>query len=208
MHSHRYRFNPNMTNNLPPHLINHHLGSSIMFNLFSASRFRARDNTKRERWGKKDDLPLLVRLKIDEYAWIVGHSGHVEIFRSPLFVQAVQNKTEPNVVHLKLRNWTKRKGDAITRMYAFCFESVAEAESFVFNHNCFLRHSKEKEKDKSSEETRHDEDEEEEDEEEEDEEEEDGDEGDADEDNADETDGDIWGDFENTQDPFSEYISD
>lgn len=120
------------------YLINHHPGSVILFNLESATRLRAKDGTRKEKWKSTADMPLVVRLKYEEYSWLIGHRGHEEFVNSTIFARAMQNETKQEVVHLILRTWTKRKGDPITRAYELVFKSRDEAAIFVFAHNTFL----------------------------------------------------------------------
>ena len=206
------------------YLINHHPGSTITYNLHSARRFKGRDGTKvPEKWKTEKDLQLVLRLKVssddDECSpWLVSHHGHVEIFRSKIFSAAAQNVFAPEVVHVVLHNWARRRGNPITRKYGLTFHSAIEAKSFVSTFNLFLEDAKKKqEKNVEEHDTSDDKDKIE-----------DGiidvwkecnegggdndtnGEGGEDNDANGEEEGDIVWDVleENTQDPFSEYISD
>ena len=68
----------------------------------------------------------------------MGHWGYKEVFRSPIIMNAQMNSLNGKVVHLVMRQWTRRKSDPITRQFCLSFTSEDLAESFVFAHNRFL----------------------------------------------------------------------
>ena len=113
------------------------------FNLTSATRLRIKDGTRREHWSSTSDMPLYVRLKLEDFPWIVGHRGHKEFVKSVIFAKAAQNQSTPEVVHLMMRTWTRRARDPITRKFIFVFKTSCEAKLFVFVHNCFLEYKTE-----------------------------------------------------------------
>ena len=69
---------------------------------------------------------------------MMGHWGYKEVFRSPIVMNAQMNSLNGKVVHLMMRQWTRRKSDPITHQFCLSFTSEELAESFVFAHNRFL----------------------------------------------------------------------
>jgi len=125
---------------LPFQQITHHQGNCVVFNLCSVLRLKGKSiKTAAERWKEDEEHPLIVRLKSDDsIAWMTGHRGYEEIFRSRIFMRAATNLVRPETVHVIMRQWTKRKDDPITRQFSLSFGCSEFAEAFVFTHNCLL----------------------------------------------------------------------
>ena len=196
------------------YFVPHHSGSVVTFNLKAVMRLKGSNSKKvQEKWKPAEGLPLTARIKLSEedggqYPWIICHRGHVEVFRSAIFSNAVQNNFNGTTVHLGLSSWTNRK-DPIVRPFLVTFLTTQEAKSFVFCFNCFLEEylvmKEKKGEDGSSAERKGDSN---------DDEEGGGEDGSGEDDGEDggeeEYDGygdGIWG-LEETQDPFPDYISD
>lgn len=122
-------------------LITYHPGDCIIFNLSSVRRLKGNDlSVAAETWKHENDYPLIVRLMLggSKGGWMMGHWGYKEVFRSPIIMNAQMNSLNGKVVHLMMRQWTRRKSDPITRQFCLSFTSEDLAESFVFAHNRFL----------------------------------------------------------------------
>ena len=111
-----------------------------MFNVQKVLRLKGNNITAAaETWKGNEELPIIVRLKCeDDTRWIVGHRGYVEIFRSPIVMQAQVNSMCTKTVHVLMQQWTKRKDDPILRQFCLSFGCNEIAEAFAFTHNCFL----------------------------------------------------------------------
>lgn len=121
-------------------------GNCTLFNLESVVRLKGNNLTKvAERWRNEEDYPLVVCLIFEESgaAWMIGHWGYREIFRSSMFLPAYINSISKTTVHVLLRQWTRRRDDPITRHFCLLFGCLAMTEGFVFAHNRFVVHMKE-----------------------------------------------------------------
>lgn len=121
-------------------LVTYHDGATVQYNVVTAKRVKGNGRKIVERWMNSPEHPLIVRVKLDEtsHPWVIGHRGYDEIFRSAIFINASQNHFNPETVHVFLKTWTKRKGDAIDREFLLTFPSSLVAKSFVFTNNLFL----------------------------------------------------------------------
>ena len=124
-------------------LVTHHKGSTVQFNLNAARRMKGTTRKVVERWFDSPEHPLIIRIKLDDasHPWMIAHRGYDEIFKSSIFLHAEQNHLSPETVHVFLKTWTKRRGDAIERQFLLTFASVLVAKSFVFTNNLFISQS-------------------------------------------------------------------
>ena len=116
-------------------------GNCALFNLKAVVRLKGNDlAVAAERWDNHEDYPLVVRLLSEEsgVAWMIGHWGYKEIFRSPIFMPVSINATSTTVVHVMLHQWTRRKKDPITRQFCLSFGCEQFALAFVIIHNRIL----------------------------------------------------------------------
>ena len=123
----------------------HFPGNCALFNLKSVIRLKGNNIAVAvEKWKDHEEYPLVVRLLSEEsgVAWMVGHRGYKEIFRSPIFMPASINATSATVVHAVLHQWTRRKKDPITRQFCLSFGCEEFAKAFVITHNCILSKDK------------------------------------------------------------------
>ena len=121
-------------------------GNCALFNLKAVVRLKGNDlAVAAERWDNHEDYPLVVRLFFEESgaAWMLGHWGYKEIFRSPMFLPAYINALSTTTVHVALRQWTRRKGDPINRQFCLSFGCPGLVHGFVFTHNRFIIEGKE-----------------------------------------------------------------
>ena len=132
-------------------LITHHPKSSIMFNMKWAYREDKMNAQKRaEQWRDEEGDPLRVWVKCDGHPWLVAFAGTRETFRGTLLANPVPNNHDPQAVHMKILNYTKRNREGqfgpIKRNYVLKFFSKAEAEAFKICLDLFRKEKETQEK--------------------------------------------------------------
>ena len=116
-------------------------GRCITFNLVQVTRVKKDGMTISGRWDNEDeDNFLIVRLiESNGSPWLVAHHGIYEVVKGPSFVPVTKCSTNYNTVCIFLRDHANR-GDTncIQREFQFKFDSLNEADFFLFAHNSFV----------------------------------------------------------------------
>lgn len=128
-------------------------GSCVTFNLMQACRVKKDGMSISENWcNEDDDNILIVRLiQSNGSPWLLVHHGIYEVVKAPLFVPATKNREKCTSVCIFLRDYANNRGESncIQREFRFKFYSVAEANSFLFTHNSFIKSKQEENKKKN-----------------------------------------------------------
>ena len=135
----------------PTRFILRYPGSCITFNLLQARRMKKDGKTISEKWDNEDDDNFLILRLIESNGspWLVVHHGIYEVIKSPLFVPVQKCSDNCKSISILLRDHANRGSlKCIRREFCFKFNSLTEADSFLFSHNSFVTNKqKQQEKD-------------------------------------------------------------